>query len=200
MLHRDLIRGHLAPAAWALHAACFVYRSAECCGVITRLKLKVSRLLSPGPDRLTSTNQAMKYSPGQEVRKCETGRDKKGVMKDNNKRVAYSKMLVCFINLFCLLTSLDGVSFLLVHSVSPVQVWAQYNLRRMGLSSHRDTPITVWSCTFVFKYFYASLCIVTVCSESIVLSILSEPPLPGHSTSWSLSVSIAVHDVSIWCV
>ena len=94
MLHRDLIRGHLAPAAWALHAACFVYRSAECCGVITQLKLKVSRLLSPGPDRLTSTNQAMKYSPGQEVRKCETGRDKEGVMKDN-KRVACTKKLVC---------------------------------------------------------------------------------------------------------
>ena len=122
MLHRDLIRGQLAPEAWALHAACFVYRSAECCGVITRVKLKVSRLLSLGPDRLTSTNQAMKYSPGQEVRKCETGRDKQGVMKDN-KLVAYSKMLMCFINLFCLLTSLDGVSFLLVHSVSPVQVY-----------------------------------------------------------------------------
>ncbi len=196
MLHGDLIRGHLAPAAWALHAACFVYRSAECCGVITQLKLKVSRLLSPGPDRLTSTNQAMKYSPGQEVRKCETGRDKQGVMKVN-KRVAYSKKLVCFINLFCLLTSLAEVSFLLLDSVSPAHVWAQYNLRRMGLSSHRDTPITVWSCTFVFKYFYANLCIVTVCSESIVLSILSEPPLPGHGTSRSLSVSIAVHDVSI---
>ena len=195
MLHRDLIRGHLAPAAWALHAACFVYRSAECCGVITQLKLKVSRLLSPGPDRLTSTNQAMKYSPGQEVRKCETGRDKQGVKTTNVWPVLRSWCV--FINLFCLLTSLAEVSFLLLHSVSPAHVWAQYNLRRMGLSSHRDTPITVWSCTFVFKYFYANLCIVTVCSESIVLSILSEPPLPGHGTSRSLSVSSAVHDASI---
>ena len=70
--------------------------------VITQLKLRVSRLLSPGPDRLTSTNQAMKYSPGQEVRKCETGRDKQGVRRDN-KRLAYSERLGCVSNLCCLL-------------------------------------------------------------------------------------------------
>ena len=71
--------------------------------VITQLKLRVSRLLSPGPDRLTSTNQAMKYSPGQEVRKCETGRDKQGVMRDN-KRLAYSEKLGWSVsNLLCLL-------------------------------------------------------------------------------------------------
>ena len=110
--------------------------------VITQLKLRVSRLLSPGPDRLTSTNQAMKYSPGQEVRKCETGRDKQGVMRDN-KRLAYSEKLGC---LKSLLSPPDGGSFLLLNSVSPAHVWAQYNCRRMGLSSvssHRDTPITV---------------------------------------------------------
>ena len=70
--------------------------------VITQLKLRVSRLLSPGPDRLTSTNQAMKYSPGQEVRKCETGRDKQGVMRDN-KSLAYSEKLDRVSNLCCLL-------------------------------------------------------------------------------------------------